>query len=107
MSPGAGAPLYPRLTTELAFRAHFTRNARYFRRKGPELFDHSVYGSCRAQKLSFERSALDLSRHGFGQVTFRYRPDDACHFTRRVHQIADQIIDRSDRPSPRIRHVSE
>ena len=105
--PGAGNAFDFRPAAEFAFRPHFARHARHFRRETAQLLDHRVYDPCRTQKLSLELVAFDPSRHGFGQITLRNRADHPRHFARRTNQIPDQIVDRSDRPGPGVRHLGE
>src|SRR5258705_268568 len=55
-----------RLPAQLAFRAHFARHARHFRREGRKLVDHRV-----DRVLQLEDFALDVDRDLLRQVALR------------------------------------
>ena len=93
-------PLHLRLAAELALGADFARHARDFRREHRKLFDHRVDQLRRAQKLAFERAAVDFQIHRLAEIALGHRADGAGDVDGRPHQVVDQGIDRIglDRP---------
>ena len=99
--PRAGDAFHRRLAAELAFGADFAGHARHFRGERAELIDHAIDGLGRAQELAFQRPAVEVERHRLREIALGHGADDAGHFARRMHQVADQRIDRVDRAGPR------
>src|SRR5205085_104412 len=64
--PGAGHALHLRLTTELAFRAHFARHARHFGSKRIELVHHRVDGVLELADLTLGFDGNFLREVAFG-----------------------------------------
>ena len=105
--PGAGDAFDSGLAAQFAFRAHLTSDTRDFRSKGRQLIDHGVYDFRRPQKFSLELSAFDIDRHCFGKIALCHCADNAGHFARRMNEIADEPIDRTDRVGPRIGNIAQ
>ncbi len=100
VTPGSGDAFHGGLTAELAVGTDFAGHSRHFRGKRPELIDHAIHGPSRAQEFPFERPPFEVEGHRLRKISFRYGTDDAGHFARRMHEIADQRIDRLDRTTP-------
>src|SRR5438874_2718473 len=83
-----------RLPAELSFGADFARNARDFRGERGELRNHRVDGLRGAQELAFEGTALELNGHRSREVALRDGADHARDLVGRLHQIADERVDR-------------
>jgi hypothetical protein len=73
--PGAGDAAHFGLAAEFAFRAHFARHARHFRREGTELIHHGVDGVLHFQNFAAHvhrdlarKVALGDGRSHFGDV---------------------------------------
>ncbi len=94
--PGAGDALHLRLTAEFPFRANLARHTRHFRSERPKLIDHRIHRLGGAQKLALQLPPFDVDRHRLRQIAFRDRADHTRHFTRRMNEIGDQLVDRAD-----------
>ena len=105
--PSSGDAFHFRLAAELAFRADFARDARHFRCESAELADHRVYRFCGVQKFTLQRAAFDFSCHSFGQISLRDSPNDSRHLARRLNEISDQIVDRSNCVGPGVGHFAD
>ncbi len=89
----ADAPHY-RLAAQLAFGSHFARHARHFAGERVQLLHHGVHHARGVQELALQRTPVHFERHGLRQVALGHRADHARHFGRRLHQVADQAVDR-------------
>ena len=98
--PGAGHALHLGLAAQLALGAHLARHPRHFGREGAQLLHHLVDDHGGAQEFAFQPAAVGLQRHRLGQVALRHGADHASHLGRRMHQVADQRVDRFGRIAP-------
>ena len=92
--PGARHAFDLRLAAELAVGADFLGDAGNFVGERAELIDHRVNRGADSQELALHRLAVDFERHLLAQVTECDRTDNAGDFSGRLHQAADQRIDR-------------
>ena len=89
-----------RLAAQLALCPDFARDAGHFRGERIQLIHHGVDHARRVQKLAAQRSSVDFERHGLREVALRHRADHARNLGRRLHQIANQAINRLDAFGP-------
>ena len=102
--PDTGDASHLRLTAQLALGAHFARDARHFGREHRQLVDHVVDQPRRAEKLAFERPAVDFERHGLPEIALGHRAHRAGHLGRRPHEIVDERVDGRDFIRPAAHH---
>ena len=89
----AWPPSLPSVPTSLATRVTSAANEL-------ELIDHRVDGGADAQELALHRLAVDLQRHLLRQVALGDRADDPRDLGRRLHQVADERVDRVELARP-------
>ena len=105
--PGARNALHLRLSAELAFRTHFARHARDFRRERVQLIHHRVHHLGGAHEFALERPAIDFERHLLRQIALCHSADDASDLGRGLHQVGDQAVYVVDHRRPCAAHVAE
>ena len=92
--PGSGHAFDLGLSAQFSLRADFAGHAGHFRGEGAELVHHRVDSFGGAEELALQRAAFDFQGHGLGEVALGHGADDAGGFAGRMHQVADQRIDR-------------
>ena len=107
VAPDAGGLGHLGLAAQLAVGTDLLRDARDLGRERRQLIDHAVDGRADAQELALDLLALDLERHLLGEVALGDGADDARDLGGRLHQVADERVDRSDAGGPAAVHLAQ
>jgi hypothetical protein len=88
-----------------AVGANFLGDARNFVGERTQLIDHRIDGGSDSQELALDRLAVDLKRHLLIEIALRDGVDNVGDLGGRLHQTADQRINRALNLPPSTDHT--